>query len=138
MNGVGVANYGNASSEDESSAESDAVSELGADSRYIGYEAIPNGPDSAVHESECWTTFNIPPSIQRQFEQAFSDSSNVHMKDSDFAIEHHPQPIDLDEEKVAYIKSAMSSFTLPAPSWAAGMQTDEELRRIFERISSKK
>ncbi|VDM46143.1 unnamed protein product [Toxocara canis] len=97
MNGVGVANYGNASSEDESSAESDAVSELGADSRYIGYEAIPNGPDSAVHESECWTTFNIPPSIQRQFEQAFSDSSNVHMKDSDFAIEHHPQPIDLDE-----------------------------------------
>uniref|UniRef100_A0A0M3I071 Reverse transcriptase domain-containing protein n=1 Tax=Ascaris lumbricoides TaxID=6252 RepID=A0A0M3I071_ASCLU len=138
MNGVGDPNYVIDYSDDSSSTESDATSEASPGDRYAGYETLPNAPDSTGIASGYQTAHSLPPTIQRSFEQALNEASSVHMTDSELTIEHRPQPINLDQEKIECIKNAMSSFTLPAPSWATGIQTDDELRRILERIATKK
>uniref|UniRef100_A0A915B5T0 Male-enhanced antigen 1 n=1 Tax=Parascaris univalens TaxID=6257 RepID=A0A915B5T0_PARUN len=140
MNGVADRNYMIDYSDDSSTAESDATSEALPDDhhRYDGYETIPNAPDSTGIASGYQTTHGVPAAIQRAFDQALSEASSVHMSDSELVIEHRPQPINLDQEKIEYIKNAMSSFTLPTPSWAIGMQGDDELRRMLERIVTEK
>lgn len=40
-------------------------------------------------------------------------------------------------DKIEHIKKTMSEFTLPAPSWAKGIDSDNELKKLLEKLKSK-
>lgn len=136
----------NSSSADSSSDEEIAGNEEDHSERaYMGYEAITSEPvedgqsarssEGNAHESSLSA---VTSPQQSDFQRALDSSADVHLRDSDFPIPHCPQPIELDKGKIEEIKKAMSSFSLPPPSWAESIKNDDEFKKAYEAVMTKR
>ncbi|MFH4973928.1 hypothetical protein AB6A40_000637 [Gnathostoma spinigerum] len=105
----------------------------GDDRERAGYQVLPSAPESEE------PSFSVPMSnyIRRQIDEISAESSNVHLKNSDFKIEDVPKEIELTDEKIASIKKAMKTFILPTPDWAKNVKSDEQLLSIVHRMKTK-
>ncbi|KAL3985642.1 hypothetical protein ACH3XW_39450 [Acanthocheilonema viteae] len=127
MHGTGVGEYGD-SGDDISDTKSD-LSESDED-RYSGYQTLPTSDSSfeiasAGHDR----TSSV---VQNDFEKILSSENRNSGLGFNIA-----KSIELTEDKIERIKKTMSAFTLPAPSWAKGIDSDNELKKLLEKLKSK-
>ncbi|VIO98601.1 Uncharacterized protein BM_BM9943 [Brugia malayi] len=128
MHGIGVEEY-SSSGDDISDAKSDSCDESYGD-RYAGYQTIPTsdgafGTANAIHEHT-----NV--GVQEDFGEVLSSEH----KNLSFEFDV-TQSIELTEDKIENIKKAMSALTLPAPPWAKEIDSDNELKKLLEKLKSK-
>ncbi|VDN06435.1 unnamed protein product [Thelazia callipaeda] len=120
-----------------SDIESDQSDNNDSDSdRYVGYHSLPTCDFSSEAGDIDYGRANVI--IERDFEEALSTATFVHSQGSDFKIIDKPKPIEMTADNIECIKKAMSSFTLPAPAWVEDIGTDNELKKLVERLMPKK
>ncbi|CAG9539451.1 unnamed protein product [Cercopithifilaria johnstoni] len=128
MHGIGVEEYVD-SGDDISETKSDSCDGNDGD-RYSGYQILPTSDNSFEVTSTDRDHTNAV--VQKDFERVLSSEN----RNSGFEF-NAAKSIELTEDKIEQIKKTMSSFSLPAPSWAKGIDSDNELKKLMEKLKSK-
>uniref|UniRef100_A0A8R1XYE0 Uncharacterized protein n=1 Tax=Onchocerca volvulus TaxID=6282 RepID=A0A8R1XYE0_ONCVO len=128
MHGIGIEQYAN-SGDDMSDTKSDSCDESDGE-RYAGYQSLPTLDGSLV----------ITNTDHGEHTNAIVDKDSdeiLSSENKDFSSKFNvPESIELTEDKIECIKKAMSTFILPAPSWAKGITSDNELKNLLEKLKS--
>jgi len=150
MNGIGLVNVyeeaGEQSDSDGYEGPGDSDDENAAALR-AGYIAIPSAIDTEVDfessdllsstdtiskNSSQPLSMNVCPPVQKEFEKALDNATNVHLKDEDFSVDSFSSDIHLTQEKLEVIKSAMSAFSLKAPDWV-NTEADDHILKFLRK-----
>ncbi|EFO28415.1 hypothetical protein LOAG_00061 [Loa loa] len=128
MRGIGVEEYAYGG-DDISETKSNSCDESDGD-LYAGYRILPTLDDSfEVASTDHERTSAV---VQKDVEEVVSSEN------ANFGLEFDvAKSIELTEDKIEHIKKAMSTFTLPAPSWAKGIDSDNELKKLLQKLKSK-
>ncbi|VDK63714.1 unnamed protein product [Onchocerca ochengi] len=136
MHGIGIEQYANSGGSckfsflnDMSDTKSDSCDESDGE-RYAGYQSLPTLDGSLV----------ITNTDHGEHTNAIVDKDSdeiLSSENKDFSSKFNvPESIELTEDKIECIKKAMSTFILPAPSWAKGITSDNELKNLLEKLKS--
>ncbi|VDK74371.1 unnamed protein product [Litomosoides sigmodontis] len=127
MHAIGIEEYTN-SEDDVSDAKSDSCDESD-ENRYSGYLTLPTSDGSFEVDADRGHTGAV---AQKDFKEVLSSENG------NFNIEFGvAKSIELTEDKIEHIKKMMSTLNLPAPSWAKGIDSDSELKKLLEKLKSK-
>ncbi|KAM3717078.1 Vacuolar membrane protease [Dirofilaria immitis] len=126
MHGIGIEEY---SGDDISDTKSESCDESNED-HYAGYQTLPTSNGSFDITSTNHEHTNVV------FHKNFDEILTSENKDFDFEFDV-PESIELTEDKIERIKKMMSTFMLPAPSWAKEIASDNELKKLLEKLKSK-